>query len=523
MMRLEMRNKSLLLVAIFIIGFIRLLDLGIVPSTLNRDEAALAYNGYLLSAVGQDEWGRQWPISLESFGDFKLIGYPALLAAFFKFVPTTDFWVRIPSSLSGIGLIFASYWFAKTLKLRKEFSLLLAGIVAITPAFIFYSRVAFEANVALTFFVVSLTALLSDVQKPNLLKKIVLLTCYLFSVLTYNSPLLLGILLLPIIIFLYGYKNWSFWLPVFSGWLIISLFTLLALQPVFAQKQNITLFSDEASVLAFNEYRSALPSGLQKIVGNKLVYFAPQITINFLRAFSPRFLVTEGGAHPWHSVPHWGHIYWWQYGLSLAGIGILLASSLKKKIAWKQPLSNSQGRFLIIILLIGISLVPSSITTDAPHATRSLLFFFLLAVFAVIAFEQLTKLLGKKAWWLLCVVATISIVRFSFSYFSEYKNNQLMFQPGFSEVISQAKQKYPNEKIVVIDEGGYQYILTAWYARMAPGEYYSSVVRQAPNQIGFRYGERVGQFHFIAQATDRIPEETVLIEWTGSGWAITKY
>ncbi|NCN82813.1 MAG: hypothetical protein GW947_02490 [Candidatus Pacebacteria bacterium] len=500
-----MKVQLLLILCAVLLIIPRFWQLDIMPQSLNRDEAALAYNGYLLSSVGQDEWGKHWPISLESFGDFKLIGYPTVLALLFKFAPLTDFWVRIPSALSGIGLIFASYWFARTLRLRKSSAMLLAGMVAITPVFIFYSRVAFEANMALTLFVLSLTALFDDIKNPRFFKKTITLACYLAAVLTYNSPLLLGLLLLPIIVFAYGYQNWKRWLPVFSGWLIISVAALFVLQPVFAQKQNITLFSDEASVLAFNEYRSSLPASLQRIAGNKLLYFAPQIMRNVYRSFSPRFLVTQGGAHPWHSLPNWGHIYWWQYGLALAGLVI------------------AARRYVLLLLLLGISLVPSSITTDAPHATRSLLFFFLLIVLAAVAFERVSTLLGKKAWLLLFIIASVSIVRFTYSYFGEYKNDQLMFQPGFSQVITEVKQKYPNERVAIIDGGGYQYILTAWYAQLTPSEYFSTVVRQAPNQIGFRYGERVGQFHFIAHAADRVPEETVLIEWTGLRWAITKY
>ena len=527
-----LKNRILLLSIILIAILLRFINLGSLPTILNRDEAALAYNGYLLSEVSKDEWGKNWPISLESFGDYKLVGYPAILAAVFKVFPESDFWVRMPSALSGVGLVILGFWFARTLKLKKITSVSLALMLAITPVFIFYSRIAFEANVALFIFTLSLGLILSDVVRPTIVKKIAIVFCYLLSVLTYNTPLLLGLMFLPVIIFIYGYKNWRNWLPVSFGWLLVSVVALIVMRPVFAQKQSITLFSDNQSVLFYNEYRSNLPPVLRQIVGNKVIYFSPQIAENFLRSFSPRFLVTQGGSHPWHSLPNWGHIYWWQYILALLGLASAAKIIIGNKKDWnfrswknllERPLKSERGRSLVLFLLLGLSLVPSSITTDAPHATRSLLFFFLLLTFAALAFEKTLKIMGKPTWIILFVLMIVSTIRFSKSYFVEYKNDQLMFQPGFSQVIDEIKQNNPNEKVAIVDGGGYQYILTTWYAHLTPEEYFSTVVRQAPNQIGFRYGQQVGQFHFIAQEADRSPEETILVKWTGAEWAKVKF
>ena len=79
-----MNKKILLLSLIVLLGAaLRLFQLGSIPAILNRDEAALAYNGYLLSQTGKDEWGKIWPPTLESFGDYKLPGYPLILAILF--------------------------------------------------------------------------------------------------------------------------------------------------------------------------------------------------------------------------------------------------------------------------------------------------------------------------------------------------------------------------------------------------------------------------------------------------------
>ena len=68
-----------LLVILLLAIVVRFWALGSLPVILNRDEAALGYNALLLVQQGVDEWGRQWPITLTSFGDYKLVGYVLLL------------------------------------------------------------------------------------------------------------------------------------------------------------------------------------------------------------------------------------------------------------------------------------------------------------------------------------------------------------------------------------------------------------------------------------------------------------
>ncbi len=91
---------------LLLVGLVlRFYKLGEIPSILNRDEAALAYNAYLLSEVGHDEWQRSWPYALESFGDYKLPGYVLAVVAVFRVLPLTDLAVRLPSAVAGVVMI----------------------------------------------------------------------------------------------------------------------------------------------------------------------------------------------------------------------------------------------------------------------------------------------------------------------------------------------------------------------------------------------------------------------------------
>ena len=93
------RHKILLLL-LAAASLLRFTYLANLPWGLNRDEAALAYNAYLLAQTGKDEWQRVYPVVLESFGDFKLPGYTYILVVLSRFFSLSDFLVRFPSALA---------------------------------------------------------------------------------------------------------------------------------------------------------------------------------------------------------------------------------------------------------------------------------------------------------------------------------------------------------------------------------------------------------------------------------------
>ncbi|HSW75705.1 MAG TPA: hypothetical protein VLG50_01565, partial [Candidatus Saccharimonadales bacterium] len=70
-----MKLKYVLLVILFAAAFLRLYQLSSIPGSLNQDEAAIGYNAYSILKTGADEHGKFLPLSLQSFGDWKLPVY----------------------------------------------------------------------------------------------------------------------------------------------------------------------------------------------------------------------------------------------------------------------------------------------------------------------------------------------------------------------------------------------------------------------------------------------------------------
>jgi len=68
----KFKKIPLLLFFIFLLGFCwRFYQLANIPSSFNRDEPAIGYNAYSLLKIGKDEWGKRFPLSFKSFGDYK--------------------------------------------------------------------------------------------------------------------------------------------------------------------------------------------------------------------------------------------------------------------------------------------------------------------------------------------------------------------------------------------------------------------------------------------------------------------
>jgi 4-amino-4-deoxy-L-arabinose transferase-like glycosyltransferase len=524
-------KKFLILISLFIFSFgLRIYQADQLPSILNRDEAALAYNAFLIKETGMDEWQKSWPLSLESFGDYKLPGYVYSLVGLFKILPLEDWVVRLPSIIAGSILVISAFFFAKALRFREPWAWLFTILVATTPVFFFFSRMAFEANLALTLFVLSLTFLLKKVEKKKrLIFDLISIFLVLFSVFTYNTPLLLLPFILPIVIWLRGFKFWKKWIVPVVGLILVIIVAGNQLLSLSSQKSGITIFQDETVWNNSVEYRQHFSGVWQNILGNKYFYYSYLVTQNYVESFSPDFLLKGSGGHPWHSVPDQGHLLSVAYFFGLIGILTVIYELI---LAIKDQKYSQKIRIRASSLyLLLVSLLPSVITVDSPHATRSLLFFFLFNLFTLFGLKKTyhfirnhTQIKKNALFIVFSILLVISSFNYFRTYFSQYPTQQLSLKPGFDKVIAEVDSK-SSSKIAVIDQEGYQYILLAWYLKTPSQQFFNTVIRQLPDKIGFRYGEQVDRYHFIADIKDRTDEEEFVVDWNldSNKWEILEF
>jgi 4-amino-4-deoxy-L-arabinose transferase-like glycosyltransferase len=498
---------------------LRFYHLATLPSALNRDEAALAYNAFLLKETGKDEWQRSWPVALESFGDYKLPGYPLLIVASFSFFGFNDFAVRFPSALAGVLLVGLAYVFSRNvLHLRRGTSLIVMTLIAIQPVFFFYSRMAWEANVGLMFFVAGLCCLFSQSKQGSrqVIWDTVAGLLFVLAIFTYNTPLLLLPFTGLALVFFRGLRMPKKWIAAGGMLAVIFIGGFLLFQSISQQKSAITIFSDESTWKQSVDYYQSFSGISQKVFGNRYVFFGKIMAENFIQSFSPIFLVQKGGGHPWHSIPNYGHLYLASYLLGLLGIAQIFWKLLKNT---KQPLIF--GRYLAVLILFFTALIPSIITVDAPHATRSLFFLFVFCCLSGLALEWLWQIFAQQNWRIFFVVLlllglSIEVQKYYFAFFAKYPDQSAeILQAGLGPKLQQLETEFADksDQVAIVDPGGYLYVRAAWEMRMPAEQFFSTVTRHLPDRIGFKYGYRVGRYRFIAQPADKIEEDKRILEW----------
>lgn len=470
-----------ILLGIGIVGvFLRLLGFGIIPSSLNRDEAALGYNAYSLVKTGMDEWGVSWPIVFRSFGDYKLAGYIYSLTPFVSIFGLHQWVVRIPSLIAGILLIVVSYFFVLRITKDKILSLLASFLIAIAPWAIHYSHVGFEANLALFFFVLSLT-LIGEKGKTCVVLSAVAM---MLSLLTYNAPL---ILLPGIVILLFFAQKRIYLQPLILIGIGILVFVLVF--PATKGKGNITVFSDQQLMEESRQVRINSPTySIQRVLSNPLFFVIPTLTRHYFSSYDPQFLVRGGGSNPWHQPPGWGHTSW--------SLALLFAVGVIS--AWKMYPQRKQRVLLYGFLLI--SPLPSAITIDAPQATRMLFFLYIFIIFAAIGLKWLITFNKTIAFFMTCIVL-VEVTLYTRLYLYEFSTHpQIEWVVGIQSALSEAeKQRAQNLSIAVYGDTHYAYIYPLFYLMVDPNVFRSSVQYYPIDNLGLSQVKSFGHFRFSAQ------------------------
>lgn len=514
MLKLNNVNMKWILVIITILGIVfRLIGFGMLPAGLNRDEAALGYNAFSLLQSGKDEWGISWPIVFRSFGDYKLAGYIYALIPFITVFGNTAFAVRLPSLFAGIVLIPLIYLFTQALVKRKDVALVSAGIQAISPWALHYSKIGFEANVALMLFVASLYAFIEmnvmniqiktwiaswgvwhtlDKKNSVLIYQIFGLVCIFLSLLTYNAPL---VLVPSIFLILLGMKKYA--LAIGVG--IVSICAFLLVFPATKGKTGITVFTDigvvEQQHLAYQEAQGSL---IKRVFASPVFFYPRVVAIQYIKSFNPAFLVFRGGSNPWHQAPKSGHVTLGIFSLFM--LGIFSAGFLFKK----------QSILLYVFLLIGP--LASSITVDAPQATRMLFFFFMISIFAAVGVLALWKY-AKVVALLACFIVLIESLQYQYHAFQSFSTKpQEEWYSGMYEVLQKAEfYRKQGETIGMVGDAHYMYIYPAFYMSILPSEFRTTIEYFPNDLIGLSQVKKVGHYLF-ASSTHDLQNATIVIE-----------
>lgn len=489
-----MKNLSnYLIVFIFFAALgLRVFSAGNIPPSINWDEASLGYNAFSILQTGKDEWGRVMPLTFEAFGDYKLPGYIYTLVPFVAIFGLNEISIRLPSIIFGSLSVVFLYLVVLELSKRKYWALLSSALLAISPWHFFLSRIALEANLAFSFFLIGLYLLIVGLRKNTFL-----ITSSIFfglSIFTYNSARIF----VPLFLFAFVIIFWKqikltkisiLSVIIFSIFLIAG-FYLAVFQDSSARYYWVRIL-DEGAIAFLDQSRntSTYPEIITKLIYNRPVYFVTNFILNYSKHISPQFLAISGGSN---------------YQFSLPGMGLIYLIELPFLIFGFSKLFKSRIGLLFIAWLL-IAPIPSALTRESPHALRSIFMLGSLQIITAFGMLATLNLIAKRKTLLRLSTVLIGILLLinAFFYYNNYffkypEQYSQSWQYGYKEVVKVLNREYGNHpKIYFTKRYGEPHIFWLLFSRYDPAQYQNNETLLRTSHTNWRWIDRLDKIYFL--------------------------
>lgn len=466
-----MRKNILLLSIIILLGFfLRFYHIGSVPPSLNWDEASIGYNAFSILNTGKDEYGKLFPLTFQSFGDFKQPVYIYLTTIPILFFGLNEISVRMPSALLGsVSIIFVFLLvkeFFYNSKSKQYYALTSAILYAFSPWSIQFSRFASEANVGICFIIAAVFFFLYAVRRNKLGYLLVADMLFVLSIYTYHSqkiftPLLIGVLFFSH--YKYFLKSWSKAVIFIICFVFLNLFWII--DPSATARGKSVLFTSEQTQLLENPIKYELEDrNSEDILGsflhNRRVVYAKTFLNNYLSHFSPTFLFINGD-NARHHAPYMGVEY--LVSLPFLIVGILYL--------WK----NYRHQAKIITIWILIAPITSSLAIDSPNAIRSMMFLPVIQICVALGIWNFYSVKKENMKRVVLVVISLLYISNVIYYVHQYFDNTNLLYARYWQFGYRDGVKYANSvqdsKVFFASDVEQAYIFYLFYSKKDPSTY----------------------------------------------------
>jgi len=506
--------KWFLLLITILALFLRVYRISSLPNSLNPDEAAIGYTSYSFLISGADEHGRSFPLSTQSFGDWKLPLYSYVGVLPIALFGLNEFSVRFVSVLSGIIGVLLIYFISNALFGRKSIALISALFFAISPWSIYFSRAAYEVNLATTIFLGGLLVFIKYIYENKKNDKLLVISFILFALtmFTYHSYILFTpIFVLSLIIFFRKaiFINKGSYLSIIIFVILCSIFFFSAssgsnkLSTLIINDKNVIyervekLRGDNASKNPFFE----------KLLLNRYFGISYQIAQNYINSFSPSFLFDKGGEKLVHNIGAFGNLYLFDVIFLLAGFAGLF---------W-----NREKSLKLLALWLIIAPISSAVTKDAPNSTRLFVlmpFFVLIAsygAYQIFVIFKKNTVINLTIKILLISLFLFNIIFFLDVYFVHFNVQRIRFwHYGYKEAVK-LTDKYPTYNVVMRGPENFPYIYFLFYERYSPYQFRKEVTYYPPTSEGFYYVKSFGRYQFVNKIDySHLAKNTIYIDDT---------
>ncbi len=451
-----MRHKTFLIIILLTLigGALRLWDLNNNPIGLNVDEVSIGYNAYSVLKTGSDEYGRRFPLTFKSLGDYKPPLYIYLTVPSIAFFGLNEFAVRFPSAFIAILTIPFFYLFLLSFTSSKRYSLMGTILLVFSPWHLFFSRIASETAVATSLTMVGVYCLLKMMERGNRWSFGAALFLSL-AMYTYHTQRLF----IPLFVFIFlvfNYKklvlrktNMLLFVGSFILFLIPLIYSLIfgadstRLQmTIITNDINYTRYVIVHSQRIITTFQETIVNFLD---GNISLLFFHWIR-KYLAYLQPSFLFYNGLDMTASGSYGLGIMYLFEIPAFLFGLFILVKEKIKNKS--------------LIFSWIVLGIFPASLTLSERQQFRSLVVLPMIILISAIGFtegfkfiQRISSIYIKKTIYILFSLIIIWNLAQAFLIFSIHFPNQRgeYFMEGNKEAVAYILKNQDKYKEIVFD------------------------------------------------------------------------
>jgi len=503
------------------------------PTGFTPDEASFGYDAYSLIKTGADQWGRKFPLVLESFGDYKAPLYSYLATLSVAVFGLTSFAVRLPNALFGsIAVVFfyllikqifvyekekGNAWFKEKSETKSAFIATIGALLfTISPWHIAMSRGAFEANLTTFFIPLSLFLFFKYLNSKKAIFAYLSAAGFGLNLFTYHSAKVVTVIILVALVALFFkdlVKEKNTLLKstfVFCIFLILTAYTFL--QGAGARLTDVSVYKlslNQASSERIRAYSNGLPDAIARGFHNKYQTFFKTAASNYLSYLSPQFLFVRGaGERTYGMNDDRGVLYWFELPLLLFFVRFLI----------KQKISKSVTLFAVWFL---VSPIPASLAIGPGFAANRAVvmlpsIYFLLAIGAYDLFNVNIKFpklafAGKSLVGIYAAVSFVFFISFIENYFyvtpSKIAKDMLYGNLEAMEFVS----KFNDRNIVVSRKLSEPHIYAAFASKVDPNDYQEATKDWDYKEQGLGWVDQMGEYNLGNYTFENIHYQ----EWIG--------
>lgn len=401
--------KLTLILIILLASFLRLWQLGDVPSGIPDDEASYIYNSYSIWETGKDINGKFLPLSFNAHSSQSPVEV-YLTAPFVGLLGLSEFSARLPSALLGIGSVFLLFLLTNHLFKSKKIALISAFLFTVSPWALQLQRGLWDADFGLFFMLAGIYFFVVNIHSRKFLWSLI---PFLLAFYSYHALKVYFIFLIPVLLFFFKkelLKLKKTTLIFLLGCLImLGSFWIITNTQLVTRQQEVSIFGNSTAASEVNLERkiNIAPGLLRKIFNNKPLYLLRIMRENYLKAFSTEYLFLSGESGNSSQIVNIffrGELYIIELPFLLLGLYVLIKNK-----------NNFNRNFIFALLLI--SPLPSTFTTDRNFVARDIMMLPLILIVIACGLDYWLKIVCKYRIGIRNIVLTIFISIYAFLIF----------------------------------------------------------------------------------------------------------